>query len=277
MEAFFNDERIKEKLLNQLQSHYDSDEIIKGVYWKNGKGCAIGCAIHSNDHSLYEKLYNLPIWIAKVQDVIFEGLSNDKAKEWPLLFTKSVNVGSDLNQIKIPFLIFVAESTLDKFDHEKFPAVKKSIEKILSLLKNDYINYTTAAADAYVAAADAYAAADAAYAAAAADADADAYAAADAAYAASASASYAAASASADVAYASAYYAAAAAYVAASAADAAYASAYYDSAYADFAAYAADAAYAVSYIDSDYASAISARYSEYSKFADKLIELIKGT
>src|ERR1700676_2211809 len=60
LKAYHNDPAIKEVLINQLQAHYDADEIIKGTYWQDGKGCAVGCSIHSSDHSLYEKELGLP-------------------------------------------------------------------------------------------------------------------------------------------------------------------------------------------------------------------------
>ena len=54
MEAFHNDPSIKEKYLTRVQAHYKADEIIQGKYWENGKGCAVGCTIHSSDHKNYE-------------------------------------------------------------------------------------------------------------------------------------------------------------------------------------------------------------------------------
>ena len=159
-------------------------------------------------------------------------------------------------------LIFIVESARGNFNHERFPNKLKYIDGILVELKRDPIDKAALleargryADAAYAAAADA-----AAYAAAA---DAAAYAADAAAYAAAA---YAAA-------YA-AYYAYAAAAYAAYAADAA------DAAY--YAAAAADA-----YVDADaaaYAAADarsspiwrSAREKEFSKFADKLLELMRN-
>src|ERR1700676_815813 len=137
LKAYHNDPAIKEVLINQLQAHYDADEIIKGTYWQDGKGCAVGCSIHSSDHSLYEKELGLPEWIARVEDRIFEGLPNHLSKEWPLRISKAVKIGSNIDKIKIPFLILVVESVLDKFDHEKFPECKISIENLLHLLKTN--------------------------------------------------------------------------------------------------------------------------------------------
>lgn len=211
MKAFNDDTNIKEKYMSRLKAHALADEIVKGIYWENGKGCAVGCTIHSSNHKAYETELGVPQWLARVEDRIFEGLPNDRAKLWPIEFLNAVNVGSDLEKIKAPFMIYILESVIDKFDHKKFPEVLSSVNKVIELYKN---NGTTeefmsaraaAAAAAYAAAAVAYAAdADAAVASAVAYADAAAavaYAAADAAVAAVAyTAADAAVAAAADVA-----------------------------------------------------------------------------
>ena len=83
MKAFHSDPALKEQILTQLQAHYDADEIIKGVYWENGKGCAVGCTIHSRHHKNYETKLGIPEVLAYLEDNIFEWLPNDGAKEWP--------------------------------------------------------------------------------------------------------------------------------------------------------------------------------------------------
>ncbi len=227
MISYHGKSEIKEKYLNRVVAHQKADEIIQGFYWKKDedgdfKGCAVGCTIHGDDHYKYETELGIPVWLAKLEDKIFEGLSVNESKNWPALFLEAIPIGKDLNKVKIPFLIFIVESARENFDHKKYPKQLKAIDDILFELKKDVIDKgkllkLRTAAD-YAAAAAAYAAA---------------YAAADAA------AAYAAA--------------AAAAYAAAAAADAA----------------AAAAAYAAAY-------AAAARENEYSKFAKKLIELLKG-
>ncbi len=56
MQTFHNDTKIKKQLLIQLQAHYKADEIIKGKYWNDGKGCAVGCTVHSANHKEFETL-----------------------------------------------------------------------------------------------------------------------------------------------------------------------------------------------------------------------------
>ena len=181
MIAFHGKQEIKEKYLARVLAHQKADEIIKGKYWNKGKGCAVGCTIHGSEHSRYETELGIPTWLARVEDRLFEGMSNEKAKEWPARFLKAIKPGVDLEQAKAPFLICVLESALTSFDHNKNPKVAESIQAIIALWKRKDIG--TKEWRAAAAAADA-AAAYAAYAAAAADADAAADAAAAAAYAA---------------------------------------------------------------------------------------------
>ena len=39
--SFHNDPKIKEKYLERVKAHQEADQIIKGLYWEDGKGCAM--------------------------------------------------------------------------------------------------------------------------------------------------------------------------------------------------------------------------------------------
>ena len=47
MLAYHNDPALKAKLLADLQVHADADQLVKGQYWEDGKGSAVGCTLHS--------------------------------------------------------------------------------------------------------------------------------------------------------------------------------------------------------------------------------------
>jgi hypothetical protein len=81
MQAFLNKKSIKTKYVKRLQQHYKQDQIIKGQYWENGKGCAVGCTVHSDSHNCYEIELGIPEWIARLEDTLFEGMPNEEAKE----------------------------------------------------------------------------------------------------------------------------------------------------------------------------------------------------
>ena len=179
MQAFHNDPKIKQKYLRRVRAHAKADEIIKGKYWEKGKGCAVGCTIHSGEHKRYETELGIPQWLARLEDQIFEGLPQKEAMKWPVQFLKAIKTGSFLEKIKIPMLIFIAESAREKTKNKKSLA---AIDGVLLQLKKDVLDLPAlreARGAAYAAAAAAYAVAEAvaeaaayaaAYAAAAADA-----------------------------------------------------------------------------------------------------------
>src|ERR1700688_2215079 len=117
----------KDDFIAEIKSHMEKDLFIKGTYKeidsKNSfKGCAVGCSIQSikninKDHSLYEKYLGIPIWLAKIEDSIFEGLPFDLSKEWPLRFSMAIKVGANLNRILPKILIWIIKSTLKYFDN----------------------------------------------------------------------------------------------------------------------------------------------------------------
>lgn len=242
--SFHNDPAIKEKYLNRLHLHYKADEIIQGTYWQNGKGCAVGCTVHSRNHESYESELGIPRVLAYLEDGIFEGLPNEKAKEFPIQFLEAIPVGVDLEPVWRKFMIWLLiDENEGVIRHAKTAKTKKVIKDVAKAFSDSLTKIVSrekwatvrraAYADAYVADVT-YAAAAAAFAA-------------DVAYAADAAAADAAtAAADAD---ATAYAAYAAAYTAYVAADAAVA-------YAD--AYAA-----------------YARNRKYVVMSEKLIELLK--
>ena len=86
--AFHGDKSIKATYVKRVKEHEKADEIIKGRYWENGKGCAVGCTIHSSYHNSYETELGIPTVLAKLQDRIFEGASNEWSKPFLLDFSK---------------------------------------------------------------------------------------------------------------------------------------------------------------------------------------------
>lgn len=103
MQTFHNDPSIKAELVAQLKDHYEADEIIQGQYWQDGKGCAVGCCVHGNDHNLFPVMHGLPTWLAHLMDGIFEGLSRRQAKKFPLQVISAIPVGVDLTRVKHQF------------------------------------------------------------------------------------------------------------------------------------------------------------------------------
>jgi hypothetical protein len=251
MQAYLNDSKLKERIIAQLQAHYDADEIVQGKYWENGKGCAVGCILHDaeGNHHRFEEELGIPRVIARLMDRIFEGLTNGEAKIFPLEVMRAIPVNADLSNIWNKFALWMLSELLN---FATYQPSKDAIQSVISLyereLKGDKVSteeWQTARRAAYAAAAAA-----AFYA----DADAAAYGA------------EAAAAAAYGPAYAAAFYAAA---------DAAFYAAAYAAAYAAEAAYAdTEGAAAAAAADADAAYA-AAMKKFYQQMASKLIELLK--
>ena len=138
MEAFHNDPLIKEYYFNRLNEHYKADEIIQGKYWENGKGCAVGCTIHSSDHDKYESKLGIPICLAYLQDTIFEGLPNELAKVFPIEFLSVIKVGSNLSKVSKLFMIWVL--TDEKYGVLQYAEDKKVIQDVADAIEQDMVS-----------------------------------------------------------------------------------------------------------------------------------------
>ena len=133
MKAFHNNLDIKHKYLERVRAHRKVDNLIQGIGWENGQGCAVGCTLEAYDHSLYPIELGIPEWLAKLEDAIFEKIPNDKAMMWPERFLAAINAGADLERVETPFIIHVLEQTIVSmdacvFDRDKNPDVVKVIE-----------------------------------------------------------------------------------------------------------------------------------------------------
>ena len=104
MKTFHGKQSVKDKYIERVKAHAKADEIVQGSYWENGKGCAVGCTIHGSDHKKYETELGIPEEIAYLEDTIFENLSNEEAKDFPLRFLEAIPVGVDLSHV-IPELV----------------------------------------------------------------------------------------------------------------------------------------------------------------------------
>jgi len=108
MLAFHDDPAIKQKYVDRVKMHQKLDQIAKGVYYENINGkiraCGVGCTIEGDDHQKYETELGIPIEIAYLEDIIFEGLPNGQAKKFPNQFLSAIKVGADLSKV-IPKIV----------------------------------------------------------------------------------------------------------------------------------------------------------------------------
>src|SRR3990167_29172 len=133
MKSYNSDTKLKTALVKEMKHHKKADQIIKGTYGtENGvwKGCAVGCAIHSlnlkkktdwktDDHSVYEKELGIPLFLAHLEDNIFENLPSKDAPQFAVDFLEAIPVGVDLSPVKYKFLRYILEE-----NHKTVTALK---------------------------------------------------------------------------------------------------------------------------------------------------------
>jgi len=136
----------KDEFIKEIKWHKEQDAFIKGTYTEGNKnnfrGCAVGCSIYSinkllgtaydyGEHIDMAETLQIPEWLVRLEDKIFEGLSEKDSKEWPLRFSEAINVGADLDKIKPAFLVYVLESM------PKSPISSKAVNRAIALWKRD--------------------------------------------------------------------------------------------------------------------------------------------
>ena len=137
--SFHGKQEIKDKYIQRLKNHMLADEIIQGIGFDklSNKGCAIGCTLDKYDHFAFETELGIPAILAVLEDNIFEGLSLEDSKEFPLNVLYAIPIGIDLEIVYAK--IFHWQLTNEKWGIIKDLTNEKDIEyftKLADLYKN---------------------------------------------------------------------------------------------------------------------------------------------
>jgi hypothetical protein len=145
--SYHNKPEIKEQLIARMDKHIELDQLLKGATGQDGKGCTVWCALNNGDlkegynHKAFETILGLPEWLARLQDVIFEGLNVDDAKWFSSQWPKSIPVGKNLDPVKWKFCAFVMKENIERvllldISDELKKQVVDAINGVLSLHNN---------------------------------------------------------------------------------------------------------------------------------------------
>ena len=157
MLAFHSKSSVKAKYLRRVRAHAKADQIIHGKYWERGKGCAVGCTIHSAEHGAYETELGIPLMLARLEDTLFEGQTNGKAKTFPVRFLAAIKPGADLSTVGWKFLHWLLTEELSGREHPQVGAVVKQCADVLvPLTKGKKVDASAAASAAASAESAAY-------------------------------------------------------------------------------------------------------------------------
>lgn len=160
--AFHGSQKLKDFYVGRIQAHKEADEIVHRDYWVNGKGCAVGCTIHSGRHADYESELGIPRSLARLEDGIFESMPNGNSMEWPLRFINAIPVSANLYPALWRFmewLLVDPENGVIRF--AKKPKTRAVIQAVADLYRRQIGGEKITEKDWRTAAAAAYATADA--------------------------------------------------------------------------------------------------------------------
>ena len=160
----------KNKWLKIGIEHQKSDRFIQGNWIKEKgedgifRGCFFGCYMQTDDNvlSTAAKEMNIPEWLVRVAEKIFEGLPKEEAILFPVKLIEAIPVNSNLEQVwkNWNYSILMDKNngqiTFVKGDKD----VEKAIIKVANLFKLDFISAESAWSAAWSAAESAWSAAE---------------------------------------------------------------------------------------------------------------------
>jgi len=158
LQSFHNDEKIKAKYVKRLAGHYKANEIRQcNYYWKNGKGDAVGCTIHSSQQDIYKKYeteLGIPEWVARLMEKIFDHISKNKAKKFAIQFLDSIPVGvteTEFNTLKYKFFMYLVQN-IRQFDPDRYPKAQDVVNIVVELCKKELEKQNSVTKDEWAAA-----------------------------------------------------------------------------------------------------------------------------
>ena len=133
--AYHGDHAVKLKYIGRVLAHQEADELIRGIYWEGGKGCAVGCTVHSSDHKAYETELGMPEWFAHLEDHIFESMSDAASCRFPLDLLSAIPVGfAEWDLLYHDFCAFLLRDICE-FDRMRYSNVAVAVDAIARLHK----------------------------------------------------------------------------------------------------------------------------------------------
>lgn len=132
LRAFLGSKKVKDKYIERMKEHMRLDQLMQGTGFERAKnrGCAVGCTLDKYEHTSYTTELGLPVWLAHLEDKIFEKLPKEKAMKFPLKFLESVQIGVDYTLMWHDWSIFL----LTKIIPKKY-VTQKDIKDIINLHK----------------------------------------------------------------------------------------------------------------------------------------------
>lgn len=131
--SYHDDKAVKTKFVARARAHQKADEIVKGQYWEDGKGCAVGCLVHGSSHNKLAEELAIPLQMAYLIDRLFEGMPIEAAKKFPLRFVQAIPVGADLEKVMDRFFLALLSDPKQGVMLSANDSVRSRIQTVIAL------------------------------------------------------------------------------------------------------------------------------------------------
>lgn len=150
MLSYRGDPELKAALVTEAVKHRLADRLAQGHgYWRNGKGCAVGCTLISansllgldvnpDQHEAYDLIFGPGSGaLARLEDLIFERLPKPRAQTWPEEFLQAIPVGADLSAIQWTFPHWILKEFLPPYAGSSSAVVARCAAAIEPLTRGE--------------------------------------------------------------------------------------------------------------------------------------------
>jgi len=111
LKTWHSDPDLKARTMARAATHIAADLLRHGETGNvigGERGCSVSCTVGTYDHGRYPDELGLPVWLAQLQDRIYESLPVDERGldiNWTLDFLGAVPVGIDADRALAPILV----------------------------------------------------------------------------------------------------------------------------------------------------------------------------
>jgi hypothetical protein len=132
----------KAMYLARVRAHRETDTLVRGLGWhgETGRGCAIGCTLHSYDHAEYERQIGVPRQVAHLIDWLFEHLPEAEGEHgylrWPERVLEAIPVGADLSGVYPAWQVRLQTRNLERIgpgDEQWRVACRAAVQGVIDL------------------------------------------------------------------------------------------------------------------------------------------------
>jgi len=132
MQTFHNDKLQKKKYLSLYSQAKKEGRLIRGSYfYKDTKqGCFVGLAVQSSDHQRFSNESQIPEWLIRLGETLFENLPTKTYLGYPEALIQAIPVGKDIEIVKHQIAEFCLTKICKNTDH---PTIQTAMKTIISL------------------------------------------------------------------------------------------------------------------------------------------------